>query len=64
MLLVETLSICARLISTNAFLRELANRDGLTGIFNRRALNDRLVAAELSRVQRIDQPVSFAAPHP
>jgi PleD family two-component response regulator len=63
MLLVETLSICARLISTNAFLRELANRDGLTGIFNRRALNDRL-AAELSRVQRIDQPVSFAAPHP
>lgn len=58
MLLVETLSIYARLISANAFLRDLANRDGLTGIFNRRALNDRL-AAELSRVQRIDQPVSM-----
>ena len=58
MLLVETLSIYARLIAANAFLRDLANRDGLTGIFNRRALNDRL-AAELSRVQRIGEPVSM-----
>ena len=58
MLLVETLSIYARLIAANAFLRDLANRDGLTGIFNRRALNDRL-AGELSRAQRIGQSVSM-----
>lgn len=58
MLLVETLRIYARLVGTNVYLRDLANRDGLTGIHNRRALDQRLLG-ELSRAQRIHQPVSL-----
>lgn len=57
-LLVETLQLYRQLVGTNAFLRDLANRDGLTGIHNRRAIDTHL-RDELSRAQRSAQPVSL-----
>jgi diguanylate cyclase (GGDEF)-like protein len=56
-LLVETLALYGRLVSANEFLRDLANRDGLTGLFNRRLLNERL-SGELSRAQREQSPIA------
>jgi diguanylate cyclase (GGDEF)-like protein len=58
MLLADTLSLYRQLIQSNAILSDLANRDGLTGVLNRRALDVRL-RDELARAQRIGQAVSL-----
>ena len=46
-----------RLASVNATLQDLAGRDGLTGLFNRRRLDEAL-ALEWLRAQRDRQPIS------
>jgi len=49
----------AKLASTNAALLALANQDGLTGLPNRRALDERL-SEELSRARREGAPLGVA----
>lgn len=50
-LLLETTALYAVLALTNARLRDLANRDGLTGMFNRRYFDERL-DTEMMRARR------------
>ena len=46
-----------RLEQANEVLRGLAHRDGLTGVYNRRAIDERL-AQEVARARRTGQPLS------
>jgi diguanylate cyclase (GGDEF)-like protein len=57
-LLLQTLSLYTELALANDNLRDLAQRDGLTGIFNRRRLNESL-GVELPRAHRQQQPLSL-----
>ncbi len=57
-LLLETTALYARLVSTNLTLRQLASRDSLTGMYNRRHF-DECLAAEIQRTRREGQPLSL-----
>jgi diguanylate cyclase (GGDEF)-like protein len=58
MLLIQTLRLYAELTAAHGTLQDLARRDGLTGLFNRRAFDESLVG-ELQRASRSAQPVSL-----
>jgi diguanylate cyclase (GGDEF)-like protein len=58
MLMQEIMALYGQLIVANRTLEDLANRDGLTGIHNRRRFDERL-RSELSRCQRSRQPLSL-----
>lgn len=57
-LLLETFSLYAQLAAANGRLMDLANRDGLTGIFNRRHLDD-CMSVELQRCKRERRCISL-----
>jgi diguanylate cyclase (GGDEF)-like protein len=57
-LLFESFSLHARLADANERLRDLANRDSLTGMFNRRYFDDRL-RMEVKRCRRERVPLSL-----
>lgn len=57
-LLLETTALYARLVSANLSLRQLASRDGLTGMYNRRHF-DECLATEIQRSRREGQPLSL-----
>lgn len=57
-LLLEILALYMQLASANDQLRDLASRDGLTGIFNRRHL-DEYLHVELLRCKREKQAISL-----
>jgi diguanylate cyclase (GGDEF)-like protein len=58
MLLAQTLRLHAQLARAHDALREMAERDGLTGLFNRRRLDEAL-RTELLRAARERQPLSL-----
>jgi diguanylate cyclase (GGDEF)-like protein len=58
MLLTQTLRLYAELATAHGTLQDVARRDGLTGLFNRRAF-DELLVSELQRASRSAQPVSL-----
>ena len=57
-LLTQTLRLYAQLAAAHDTLREVARRDGLTGVFNRRCLDEAL-SVELLRSARERQPLSM-----
>ena len=58
MLLTQTLRLHRQLASAHEALREIAQRDGLTGLFNRRCL-DEVLHTELLRAAREKKPLSM-----
>lgn len=57
-LLFESFSLHARLADANERLRDLANRDSMTGMYNRRYFDERL-RAEVKRCRREGVPLSL-----
>lgn len=57
-LFVDLTSLYRRVSQANAMLAQLASRDGLTGLVNRRTF-DTLLATEWRRAQRLQQPLAL-----
>ena len=57
-LFVDLTSLYRRVSQANALLAQLASRDGLTGLSNRRTFDERL-ESEWRRAQRLQQPLAL-----
>ena len=57
-LFVDLTSLYRRVTQANALLAQLASRDGLTGLANRRTF-DAMLATEWRRTQRLQQPLAL-----